>query len=399
MSEILKVHEQVNTTLKHREFFQCDDRIVLFYGSAGSGKSFSICDKILIRTGTEEKLKIIVARKTLPSLRRTCIPLIEDRAKALGIPYRLNKSDFIADVNIDSQIYYLSMNHKEDYEKVKSITDVDMIWIEEATELSEQAFDILNLRLRGGQGNYRQLILSFNPIGTTSWIYDKFFIRNEQATKIQALIKDNPYADKEYVQILENLKNTNMNLYNVYCLGEWGSLKGQIYQYEITEKPPVYFDEIIYGLDFGFNHPTVLTRIFIVDEVNITLEQIIYKSGLTNNDLIAEMKRMDINKNHPIYADSAEPNRIEEIFRAGFNVHQADKDVSAGISFCQSRKIFITEDSSDLIKEFQSYVWAEDRNGKALDVPVKFCDDGADSARYGIFSHLGKRNEVKVRFV
>jgi phage terminase large subunit len=63
MSEILKVHEKVNTTLKHRSFFQCDDRIVLFYGSAGSGKSFSICDKILIRTGTEEKLKIIVARK------------------------------------------------------------------------------------------------------------------------------------------------------------------------------------------------------------------------------------------------------------------------------------------------------------------------------------------------
>jgi len=398
MSEILKIHEQVNTTLKHREFFQCDDRIVLFYGSAGSGKSFSICDKILIRTGTEEKLKIIVARKTLPSLRRTCIPLIEDRAKALGIPYRLNKSDFIADVNIDSQIYYLSMNHKEDYEKVKSITDVDMIWIEEATELSEQAFDILNLRLRGGQGNYRQLILSFNPIGTTSWIYDKFFIRNEQCTKIQALIKDNPYADKEYVQILENLKNTNMNLYNVYCLGEWGSLKGQIYQYEIAEKPPTYFDEIIYGLDFGFNNPTALIKIYAVED-KVYLEQMIYKSGLTNNDLIKELGLLGIDKNAPIYADSAEPNRIEEIFRAGYNVRPSDKDVSAGISFCQSRKIFITEDSSDLIKEMQSYIWAEDKNGKALDVPVKFADHLNDAYRYACYTHLGKRDEVKVRFI
>ena len=388
-----------NINLNHEDFFANKDRILLFYGGAGAAKSYSTADKILMRCGAEDNLKILVVRKTLPSLRRTCLTLIEERAEKLGIPYHLNKSDFVANCNIDSKIYYLSMNQKDDYEKIKSITDVDMIWIEEANELAEYAFDLLNLRLRGGKGEYKQIILSFNPIGTTSWIYDKFFLRNEECAKIHTTVYDNPWADKEYIKILENLKNTNINLHNVYCRGDWGRLEGVIYNnWDIAEKVPEKVDEVIYGLDFGYNNPSALIKVSISDN-EFWLEQLIYETHLTNNDLINKMKALNINRNDSIYCDSAEPARIEEIRKAGFNSRSSDKEVLAGIDFCQAQKLHVLDSSDNLIKELNSYVWEMDKDNKPLDRPVKFNDHALDSFRMCCFTHYGRRVEVRARFI
>jgi phage terminase large subunit len=59
----------------------------------------------------------------------------------------------------------------------------------------------------------------------------------------------------------------------------------------------------------------------------------------------------------------------------------------------------VTELSTDLIKELSSYVWAEDKNGNVIDAPVKFQDHGCDAYRYGYFTHMGKREDVKVRII
>lgn len=342
--------------------------------------------------------KVLVVRRTLPSLRRTCIPLFEERAKLFHAPYKLNKSEFSAVLN-KSIIYFLSMNHKEDYEKVKSITDVDIIWLEEANELSEFGYDLLNLRLRGGKGDYRQFIMSFNPIGTTSWIYDKFFERNEKSTKLHYTVYDNPWADEEYVEILEGLEKTNQNLFKVYCLGEWGRLEGVIYEnWSWTHFLPNNIDDIIYGLDFGYNNPSALVRIYISDQ-RFFLEQLLYETHLTNNDLIAKMKRMNIDPSDKIYCDNAEPDRIEEIERAGFSAYPADKEVLSGIDFCQAQELHVLYGSEELGKELNSYVWEVDKDNKPLDKPVKFNDHLCDAMRYGIYTHCAKQIEARVRIV
>ena len=80
----------------------------------------------------------------------------------------------------------MSINNAKDIEKVKSVTNVDMIWIEEAHEVIEDAYEELKRRLRGGKGGLSQIICSFNPVGITSWLYDRFFIRNvDNITKIK----------------------------------------------------------------------------------------------------------------------------------------------------------------------------------------------------------------------
>jgi phage terminase large subunit len=91
-----------------------------------------------------------------------------------------------------------------------------------------------------------------------------------------------------------------------------------------------------------------------------------------------------------IYADAARPDTIEEIFRAGFNIHKADKSVWDGIQKVKSYKIYITRRSTNVIKEIRSYKWKVDKNGKSLEEPVKFLDDAMDALRYAVWNYTTK---------
>ncbi len=103
--------------------------------------------------------------------------------------------------------------------------------------------------------------------------------------------------------------------------------------------------------------------------------------------LIGKLKSFVRNKNAEIYADSAEPMRIEEITRAGFNVYPAKKEVKNGIDYIKRKKIYIHESCAHTIKEIQSYKWKEKKDGEILDEPVKFLDHAMDALRYAVYTH------------
>ena len=88
-----------------------------------------------------------------------------------------------------------------------------------------------------------------------------------------------------------------------------------------------------------------------------------------------------------MYADSAEPARIEEIGGAGFDVHPADKSVKDGILYCKRLKFYTTAESVHLNEEKRTYKWKSDRNGNILDEPVKFKDHLMDAKRYALYTH------------
>lgn len=376
---------------KHKEFFKTIKEEVIFYGGSNAGKSYSTCDKILLQSLIQnKKLKILVVRKTLPSLKKTCLSLIQERAKILNIPYQLNKTDMVMTLldGTGTEIYFISIDDVQAVEKIKSFTDVDIIWIEEANELTEDAYNQLTLRLRGGQGLYKQIICTLNPISISSWIYRRFFINENKAQKIRVTIEDNPWASKKEYERLEQYKQISDKVYNVYRKGEWGSLEGNIYtNWEIVDSIPGKVDEIIYGLDFGFNAPTSLVKIYLCDGVPY-FEEKIYESGLTNVDLINKLKTLEIGKN-TIYADCAEPARIEELRRNGFIIIESDKDVLAGINYIKTLKPGILSNSVNIIKEYQTYAWDKNKDN-LIDKPVKFMDHSLDAIRYALYTHKDK---------
>ncbi len=364
---------------------QSKKRINVLYGGAGSGKSYTVAQHLLLKLYQEKDIRILVVRKTLPALRITAYLLILDLLEEYGFPYLLNKTEMTISVGRNRMLF----KSLDDPEKIKSY-EGNYVWIEEASEINHKDFMQLNLRLRRRTESVNQMFLTFNPINEFHWLNEKLVQSKRDDTAInQSTYKDNPFLDQVYIDELNALKSEDETYYQIYALGEWGVLKNVIYtNYEIVEDKdwPESFDETIYGLDFGYNNPSSLLEIGIKDTEYYERERL-YKTGLTNADLIAELEGLIENKEDNIYADSAEPARIEEIGRAGYNIYPSNKEVKDGLDFVKRHRVHIHEDSVNHIDEKRGYKYKEDKNGNVLEEPVKFRDHLQDCERYALYTH------------
>jgi len=190
------------------------------------------------------------------------------------------------------------------------------------------------------------------------------------------------------------------NAWRVYSLGEWGSKRGLIYpDWQPVDCLPENPDETIFGLDFGFNNPTALVRADIKDG-ELWLDEMIYESGLTNRALCDKIRAVIPPEfaGKPIYADTAEPARIEELVLCGFDAQAADKSVLDGIQSMKGFKLRVTRRSANLIKELENYCWRT-VGGAAVDEPVRFNDHALDASRYSVRTHFRARARPDISFL
>lgn len=369
-------------------------RFLVFYGGAGSGKSVFIAKRYIHKAITSPYFRLIYCRKVANSIRSSQFLLLKDLISELGLSALFTIRESTMEIECANGNRMIA-HGLDNIEKIKSIQEPTDIWVEEATEVSKQEVSQLNLRLRTKKATHNQVTLSFNPISSEHWIYDSFIVKKEfDADIVKTTYHDNKFLPEAYKAQLEALKQTDENYYKVYCLGEWGGkIKGVIYQnWKLCDHVPQFAD-YIYGLDFGFNDPTALVKVGIVDKRAAFAQQLIYRPGLTNADLINELKKFNIGKS-VIYADNARPEAIEEIYRAGFNIKPCDKgkdSIQNGIDFVKSIDLNILDDSPDLIKELNNYKWAEDKNGNLIESkPVDYFNHALDALRYALHTHLGR---------
>ena len=371
-------------------------RYEIFYGGAGSGKSVFVAQRMLVRAMKEKGHKTLVVRKVAKTNRHSTFALITGIMQRWNIEslFKVNKSDMEITCLNGNQIIFTGL---DDVEKLKSIANITDIWVEEASEISHDDFKQLDLRLRGKTPYPLQITLTFNPISALLWHKAYFFDNPKDNTVIlKTTYLDNKFLDDEYKQVINNLQHEDTTYYNIYGLGEWGVLGNLIYSnWEVVSDVPASFDEIIWGLDFGFNNPSALLKIGIKDG-NLYLLDEMYKTGLTNQDLIKELRHR-VPTNEAVYADSAEPARIEEIKRAGFRVYPAQKDVTDGLDFVKRQRLFIHKTCANVIKEIQGYKYKEDKDGNVFDEPVKFADHLMDAMRYAIYTHLWRPKSFSLK--
>jgi len=306
------------------------------------------------------------------------------------IPAKINRGDMTITFANGSDILFIPIVNTsgEPGERIKSLTDLHTVWYEEPTELSYDEFQLTRLRLRGEElkQGYRQRILTFNPIDKNHWLF-KYYFETDRGDKQKYTYLDNKYIDSEAVQELINLQHEDRMLYNVYALGEWGTLENQIYtNYTIEqfEHPLDYYDDIVCGVDFGFENPSTLVIIGVKEKTLYIIDEI-YKRKLINTELIKMIQgKLDSYaiKNPEIFCDTAEPARIEEMKRAGLNVREANKNVIEGINVVKKYRQVIHPRCVEYIKEIAGYKRKEDRNGNVLEDPVKFADHTQDALRY-----------------
>ncbi len=359
-------------------------RINVLVGGAGSSKSHSVA-QFIIRLFYTEPCRILVTRKTTPSLRISVLKLLKELLDEYQLEYHVNKTELTFSNDIGAEI---NLKGLDDPEKIKS-AEFNYIWAEESTELSLYDYRQLDLRLRRKTKSQNRMFLSCNPISALHWIKTELEDKPDKDVGFNySTWKDNPHLPQDYIDRLEGLKDQDTNYYNIYALGKWGILANLIYSGFKVVKTPTTSSEVTYGLDFGFNNPSCLVKLYWVDGKFIS-QELLYKSGLTNTMLIEEVKRLipEADRQRYLYADSAEPDRIEEFYKAGFNIQKAEKSVKDGIDFVRQNSSGITADSVNGIKEKQTYKYKEDKNGNVLEEPVKFNDHFCDSERYGAYSY------------
>lgn len=404
--DLTRIKQAVNP--KFFPYLMNHSRYEIHWGGAGSGKSVYIAQKILIRilvgyqTGVIHKFLCI--RKTGPSIRKSVYALFKGLINDWNLNdiVNINKSELSFYFNNGSEILCQGL---DDVEKIKSIYDITSIWCEEANELSKNDLLQLDLRLRGRTKSYKQIICSFNPISKLIFLYDMFFVTPKQdSVVVHSTYRDNKFLDAEYIATLENLKNEDPTYFQIYSEGQWGVLKDVIYNNYVTvdKFPEKKFKEIVCGLDFGYNAPSALVRVGDYDN-NFYIEELLYETKLTNNDLIERLKLSipkKFRRKYIIYADTAEPARISEINRAGFVCKPSDKSVKDGIDYVKRNKLLIHQNSTNLLKEISGYKYKEDKDGNVLDIPLSWNDHLMDSMRYCMYSHWGKlRPKAEVAFV
>ena len=211
----------------------------MLYGGGSSGKSYFIAQWMVYRLIHPERFNLLVVRQTGDTNSKSTFPLIKQVIKdwKLYEYFKINESDKrIKCLFTGNEVAFAGL---DDVEKIKSITfengELTEIWVEEATECSEEDINQLKVRLRGGKSK-KQMVLSFNPINIQHWI-KRHFIDSKLATVVFSTYKDNKFLTEDDKKALEDLKNTDEYTYNVYCLGQWGILGKTVFDAKkITER-------------------------------------------------------------------------------------------------------------------------------------------------------------------
>jgi phage terminase large subunit len=355
--------------------------IICNEGGSRSSKSYSIIQLLIGIAIKEPGKRISIVSHSLPHIKRGAYRDFRHILEGMGIwdDDQWRATDFIYTFPNGA---YIELFGLEDEGKARG-PGRDIMFINEANLINKTLFDQLAMRTTG------TIFLDWNPADFKSWVYE--LADDEKNAKIHSTYLDNIHnLSANQLNIIEGYKNLpDPFMWKVYGLGERGASAELIYTYykQVTDIPED--GNVCFGLDFGFNHPASLIKCTFVDGVCYAEEKI-YQSNLTTPQLIDLLKQHV--GNNVVYCDSARPDLIEEVHKAGIRAKKADKDVFAGIMSVKGQDLRVHTNSRNLLREMASYKWEVDKNGDIAtpERPVKQNDDAVDALRYAIFSHVGK---------
>lgn len=375
-----------NKIFKHLE--NSTKRITIEQGGSRSGKTYNILMWLIFSYSNKNSGKTItICRKTFPALRASSMRDFFDILKKYDLYKEANHNKSNSEYLLNNNLFeFISLDQPQKVRGRKR----DMLYINEANELYFEDWQQLILRTTD------KAILDYNPSDEFHFIYEKIKPRDDAEFFITTY-KDNPFLDIETVNEIERLRFVDENYWKIYGLGQVGSSQALIFRINECNSIPPEAKFLSYGMDFGFtNDPTTLVAIYQQGD-NIYLKELLYQTGLTNRDIDEKLKFHSVDRKE-IFADSAEPKSIEELYRMGWNIKPATKgqgSVNIGIDMMKRYQIYVTKDSVNMIKEFRNYKWQEDKNGNVLNTPVDMFNHTIDAIRYGLYDKLARPNYGK----
>lgn len=345
-------------------------------GSAGSGKSYFLTQRAIIRC-CNEPIRFVVCRRYGTTLRNSVFALFKEvLAKWQLTPYvKIRETDMSFHFPNGSQIILLGLDEET---KLLSLANVSAVWVEEAFEVPQNMIEQLNLRMRGQAAN-QQIWLSWNPISKNSYLYNFTVVEPpENSVFIHSTFRDNIFLNTEYVQALMELYTRNPQKARVFCDGEWGvDAEGLVIQnWRQEDFNPMELAasglEHRAGCDLGWIDKTaIIDTLYDRENKTIYVFNEFYKSGCQLSEIASAIGNMNLKKTK-LFVDAAEPRSIQFFKQEGINAVACSKgkdSVKAGLMFLQDNLIivhpscqnFITELSNfSYIKSKQTGEWTED---------------------------------------
>ena len=393
-----------------RKLRKLKKRIKKVPGGTSAGKTFGILPILIDRATKTPLLEISVVSESIPHLRKGALKDFLKIMKSTGryIDAHYNRTLLTYTFSNGSYIEFFSADQED---KVRGPRR-NILYINECNNINFETYHQLAIRTD------REIWLDYNPTHEF-WIHTELG-DDEDSEQIILTYKDNEALSDSIVKEIEkalhkgfhnislpfdqlfserNIKNSYWsNWWRVYGLGLVGSLEGVIFSnWKQIGDVPKDAKLLGYGMDFGFtNDPTTLVAVYQYNS-SLVIDELIYRTGMLNSDIIRELKMNNVSQSINIWADSAEPKTIEEIRRSGgFNIRGVDKgkdSVNFGIDILQQYELLITSRSTNAIKEIRSYCWDQDKTGKKINKPIDAFNHIMDAMRYFAMMTFKKRQE------
>ena len=379
MSNILKI-ETGRIFTRTRKLFDDGKKVVIHQGGSGSGKTYDVMMflfyNILLNPNQKNKI-ITVVSESRPHLEIGVVRYLTKFATDIDMfnVSNWNKSKLLfTNPSNGNVLEFFSAD------RIEKALGARRDWLF-GNEVNSLKLDIWEELARRSEN----IIADFNP---TSQFWLENWLLNYADTEI---VKSNHtwnkfLPDTERERILRRAsRDANFRRIHIDC--EYGISEGVVFSnwQQVDEMPDGNY---IYGLDYGFsNDPTAMVKVLETPEA-FYLDEMIYQTGMLNSQIIKRLEDLNIEKRYDeIIADSAEPKSIQEIHNAGFNIKGAVKgadSIRAGIDRLQSKPIYVTKRSTNLIKELRNYCWVTDKDGRPTNKPIDDYNHLIDATRYAI---------------
>lgn len=353
-------------------------------GSSRSSKTYNTLIWIICRCLKFPNTTVSICRSTLPALRGSVLRDFIDILRNINMfdDKNYNKSSLMYTFDNGSWVEFFSCDSEQKLRGRKR----EILFVNEANELKFIEWQQLKLRTTWLS------IIDYNPsFSEEHWIGK---LNKEHTTyHFITTYKDNPFLEDVVINEIESLKTRNYSLWQIYGLGQQAVVEGLVFRnVEVVDEFPQtnYKRRQFVGMDFGYtNDPTAIVLVAIEEETkSMYVDEICYKTEMLTSEIISTLKPY---KREKIISESADPRLVQEIYRAGINIHPVVKfqgSIEAGLSKMQEYKIIVTRRSMDIIKEFRNYTYQQDKEGKWLNKPIDIWNHAIDAIRYVVMNEV-----------
>lgn len=351
-------------------------RIKAIQGSQGGGKTYAILQRwILLAQKSKNKQLCSIVTDTMPNLKKGAIKDFKEICKDADIDFTELKNPYQFGVNGWTFEFF-----SVDKESKGLGGRRDRLFINEANRLPWKTARQLIGR------THKEVLFDFNPV-ERFWVHE-FFVEVDKCDFVKLTYKNNEHLPSSEVEMIEQFSpwgaTPDANYWRVYGCGEIGFVEGTIYSnYETYKTLPGGKLIKAYGSDFGWEDPMTLVEVNY-DKRNNALywKLLFYASHAKYEDYNAALRSKSEYNNEPVISDT-QPREIMALRKYNISAMAVNKKsgISADIRAVKQCKLYLHEDSEQMIKETRKYKWQE-KNGSFIDYPIDAHNHALDAARY-----------------